>query len=111
METIARICSERTATVFGLDDRKGFVRIGADADLAIVDLNRSRKVGEDLFPETYSVFEGRELRGWPTTVLLRGDVILDDDQYVERPGRGIYLPRQVRRSQASAEPPRVGMGA
>ena len=42
LEDVVRWTSEAPARVFGLDDRKGFVRVGGDADLVLLDPARDR---------------------------------------------------------------------
>jgi dihydropyrimidinase len=41
----------------------------------------------------YTPFAGRSLQGWPTTVLSRGSVIVDDGKLSVQPGSGRFLPR------------------
>jgi len=48
----------------------------------------------DLHDRTgYTPYEGRQLRGVPETVLLRGSVIIDDGDLVATPGTARFLPR------------------
>lgn len=94
LETLVKICSENTARVFGFYPKKGVLSVGSDADLTIVDLSVTKKVSEELFPDTYSVFEGRELKGWPQTTLLRGQTVLERGEFVGKPGKGVYLHRR-----------------
>lgn len=97
LETIANISSQRVAQTFGLYPRKGTIRVGADADLVLVDLNHAEEVGPTSFGGSadYSVFEGMSLTGWPVITLSRGEVIVKDRQVVVQPGRGQYLRREV----------------
>jgi dihydropyrimidinase len=90
---------ELTATApakhYGLYPKKGTISIGADADLVLWDPQRRTTVNwADLHDRTgYSPFEGRQLRGFPETVLLRGTVIVDEGELFARPGSGQFLPR------------------
>ena len=43
----------------------------------------------------YTPYAGRELTGWPVTVLSRGDVIIDNGNLSAERGRGRFLPREV----------------
>ena len=49
----------------------------------------------------YTPYEGRQLTGWPDTVLSRGRVVVDDGKLVATPGSGRFLPRKA---GAAAEP-------
>ena len=39
----------------------------------------------------YTPYEGMKVRGWPTTVISRGDVIVDDGTLFADRGRGEFL--------------------
>jgi dihydropyrimidinase len=41
----------------------------------------------------YSPYEGKDVKGRVETVLLRGNVIVNGDEYVGQIGDGQYLPR------------------
>ena len=41
----------------------------------------------------YTPFAGRTVQGWPTTVIRRGEVIVDDGKLRAKPGSGHFLPR------------------
>lgn len=42
----------------------------------------------------YSAYEGMEVEGKVETVMLRGKIIIDNDEYVGEKGDGRYLPRE-----------------
>ena len=42
------------------------------------------------------MFEGFRVRGNARTVLSRGEVIVDNGQFLGKPGRGQYLRREAR---------------
>lgn len=92
---IARLTASRPAEIFGINDRKGSVRLGADADLAIVDLDWQRTPTADLLGTwcDYSLYENTALRGWPRMTLLRGKLIQENGTVVAEPGVGEYLRR------------------
>ena len=43
----------------------------------------------------YTPYEGREVVGWPQTVLSRGQVIVDDGKLLAKPGSGRFLAREA----------------
>jgi dihydroorotase-like cyclic amidohydrolase len=89
---IVELVSTNPARAFGLAPRKGAVAIGADADLAIVDMNATHAVTAErlLSAQEYTPFEGMELTGWPVQTLLRGRVVLRDGAVTGEPS-GRYL--------------------
>jgi len=101
-ERMVEICCRNTAYSSGLYPKKGAIQVGSDADLVIVDMDKKTKVrGDKLFSYAdFSIFDGMELRGWPTKTILRGEVIfnwegedLDDRQVIGKHGFGRYIPR------------------
>ena len=89
--------SARHAQTYGLFPQKGTIAVGADADIAIWDPDKRVTVTKDLVHDNtgYTPYEGRELTGWPVTVLSRGDVIIDNGNLSAERGRGRFLPREV----------------
>ncbi len=80
----------------GLYPQKGAIRVGSDADIAIIH-PRERITVDPATMETnadWSPYDGWELAGFARTTLSRGDVIVDDYQVVGEGGRGKWLPRR-----------------
>lgn len=90
------LTSTNPAKIFGLYPRKGSLTPGADADILVWDPERSLTYGIAYAKHRtdYNLFEGWELTGYPEKVLLRGQVIVDGDRWLGRPGGGRFLPRQ-----------------
>jgi len=61
------------AKLYGLHPRKGTIAVGADADLAIWDPERVVTVTTEMLHDNvgYTPYEGRQIVGWPTTVISR----------------------------------------
>lgn len=97
LERLVEICCTTPAKVSGLFPRKGVIQVGSDADLVLVDSRTVRTVkAEELLTSCdFTVFEGRELTGWPTLTLLRGLVLFRDGKIVAEPGVGRYVPRSA----------------
>ncbi len=90
---IARLLAERPAQRFRLP-RKGGIEVGADADLALVDLSVSpRLLREELLDRhRMSPFVGRPLRGAVRRTLLRGRTIYRDGVVVGKPAGRFVRP-------------------
>jgi dihydropyrimidinase len=90
------LLTRQPAQHFGLGARKGSLRVGADADLTVIDLHTPRTVraAEIGSVAGYSLYEGVSLRGWPTFVSLRGRPVVRHGCVLEEArGHGEYLPR------------------
>jgi dihydropyrimidinase len=69
---------------------------GADADIAIWDPNKRLTYGVKTAQHRtdYNLYEGWELTGYPVMVFLRGQLIVDGDKWLGKPGMGRFLKRQ-----------------
>lgn len=96
LERVVELVATNPARAYGLSPRKGSITIGADADLAIVDLEETYPVTTErlLSAQDYTPFEGMELAGWPTRTLLRGQTVFADGEAVGSPS-GAYLKRPL----------------
>ncbi|MCL4186299.1 MAG: amidohydrolase family protein [Rhodobacteraceae bacterium] len=86
--------AERPARFFGLADRKGAIRSGADADLAV--LEEGSFVWDEaraLDGLAWSPFNGRIFTARVAASYLRGRLAWDGGQVAARQGWGRYLPR------------------
>jgi len=86
LELIARVTAEYVAQRFHLP-RKGLLAIGADADLALIDLGATTTLQpEDLFyRHPHSPYVGRRLRGRIVRTVLRGGTVYRDGKMVSNP--------------------------
>jgi len=80
----ANLLATNPAKIAGLWPRKGAIRVGADADVLIVDLAREWRVERDRLysRHTHSPFVGWPMTGWISRVLLRGRTIALDGEVV-----------------------------
>ena len=104
-ERIVDLVSTNPARAYGLDSRKGAIAVGADADLAIVDMDQTHPVTTErlLSAQDHTPFEGMELTGWPVRTLLRGRTAFADGETVGEPA-GAYLKRPLITEQPLTAP-------
>jgi dihydropyrimidinase len=95
LEEFVQLTATRHAEIYGLAPRKGAIAVGADADLAVWDPDKKLRITKDLVHDQtgYTPYDGRELTGWPVTVISRGDVIVEDGKLNAARGRGQFLAR------------------
>jgi dihydroorotase len=100
LERLVDVTAEQPARRFGLG-QKGRIEVGADADLAIVDLDQVHEIRDEevLSKIGWTPYAGRTVRGAIDTTIVRGQVVYRGGRIVGRPGWG----EQARPSPASAE--------
>lgn len=91
---IARLTSFNVAERFKLPKTKGRIEVGADADLALVDLKTQFTVrAEDLwYRHRQSPYVGRALTGRVVRTILRGNTIFDGGRVMSRPTGQLVKP-------------------
>lgn len=96
-ERLVEVCCQNPAYYMGVYPKKGTISVGSDGDVTIVDLNKTKKItAKELYTiSDYTVYEGREVKGWPTLTVLRGNVVYENGKVVGKPGVGQYLPRKL----------------
>ena len=69
--------------------------MGADADIAIIDLNETRTVTAAGLQgrADYSIYEGMSYTGWPVQTLVRGNTVSQNGQVMASGGNGRYIYR------------------
>lgn len=89
LRDVARWTSERPAALLGLR-RKGRLEAGFDADIVLVDPERTAVVGEEAPVRTtagWSPWLGHTLRGWPVRTIVRGVTAFHDGVRGDARGR------------------------
>jgi dihydropyrimidinase len=89
------LTATQPARIFGLYPQKGALLPGADADIVLWDPSRRVTYGVQYAHHRtdYNLYEGWELQGFPETVLLRGQMIVQRGEWRGRPGMGRFLKR------------------
>ena len=97
LNRFVQLNSTMPAKLFGLFPRKGTIAVGSDADIVLFDADETWTIraAEHHSRVDYSLFEGRELTGRVKKVFLRGDLIVDGETWLGRPGGGQYLHRSA----------------
>ncbi len=113
IERIAAVTSLNVARLYGLH-AKGRLAVGADADIVVVDPDRTRAVAPDELEShsDYSPYEGETLKGWPVLTVLRGRVLAEEGRLAEAAlaGRsGRYVARSGRPADSPASHGTAGM--
>jgi dihydropyrimidinase len=94
VEKFVELTATAPARIYNLPG-KGSLAIGADADVALWDPERRVTLDDAMVHDRagYTPYAGRTVQGWPTTVLCRGEVVVEDGALGAAPGSGRFLPR------------------
>jgi len=98
LERWVEITSTTPARMFGLYGKKGVIQPGADADIVIYDPNGHTSIGygegrTHHMNMDHSAWEGFEIDGHVDTVLSRGKVVVDGNQYLGAKCDGQFVKR------------------
>lgn len=95
LNKFVEVTSTNAAKIFGMFPRKGTIAVGSDADIVIFDPNEEHTVSVDTHHMNvdYSGYEGWQLKGKTKTVLLRGQVAIDDGEVKVPQGYGQFIHR------------------
>ena len=89
------LTSTMPAKLFGMFPKKGTIAVGTDADIVLFDPDEqwTIRASEHHSRVDYTLFEGHPVTGRVKKVFLRGQLIVDGDEWLGREGMGEYLRR------------------
>jgi dihydropyrimidinase len=84
------------AKIFGMFPRKGTIAVGSDADIVIFDPNKKHTLSAKSHHMNvdYSGYEGWEVTGKVKTVLLRGEIAIENNECKIEKGFGKFIKRK-----------------
>jgi dihydropyrimidinase len=95
LNRFVELTSTNVAKLFGLYPRKGTIAPGSDADIVVWDPEKKLTISAKTHHSNvnYNLFEGTKVTGAPEVVLVRGQVIVENDELVAQPGAGQFIKR------------------
>jgi dihydropyrimidinase len=95
LNRFVELVSTNPAKFFGMYPRKGTIAVGSDADIVVWDPEKRHTISANTHHSNvdYNLFEGTEVVGAPEVVLVRGQVIVENDELVGEPGAGRFVKR------------------
>jgi dihydropyrimidinase len=95
MRRFVELVSTNPARFFGLYPRKGTIAVGSDADIVVFDPEKRHTISAEAHHSNidYNLYEGTEVVGAPEVVLVRGQVVVENDELVGEPGTGQFVKR------------------
>src|SRR5207237_4678291 len=95
MNRMVELLCTNPAKLFGLYPRKGTIAVGSDADIVVFDPDRKLTISAATHhsKSDYNLFEGTEVTGTPEVVLLRGQVLVEQEELKAEPGYVQFVKR------------------
>ena len=66
---------------------KGRLAVGYDADFTVVDMSAKRRIEDRWIASKsgWSPYDGRTVTGWPVATIIRGSIVMREDELLARP--------------------------
>lgn len=89
------VIATNPAKLAGLYPRKGTLAVGSDADIVVLDPQQEVVISQPMMhgKTDYTPFEGWKVKGYPCTTISRGQVVVQDGEFVGERGHGEFLKR------------------
>lgn len=86
LEHLVELCSRNPARLYNAIG-KGEIRVGNDADFTIVDLKAQREITNSWIASKsgWTPFDGWKVNGWPVATIVRGHIVMREDQLLGSP--------------------------
>ncbi len=84
------LCATNPAKLFGLEDQKGALEVGLDADIVLYDPTKEVVIkNEELHGDTdHIIWEGTEVKGYPVATYSRGNLVFENGEFKGEKGYG-----------------------
>ena len=97
LQKFVEVNSANAAKIFGMFPQKGVLAIGSDADVVLFDPNEKHRIsaGSHHMNVDYSAYEGLEVTGKVKTVILRGQLAVENNSIKIEKGFGRFIRRKT----------------
>jgi dihydropyrimidinase len=105
LQEFVALTATNHAHTYGLFPRKGTIEVGSDADIAIWEPGKEVTLTAGMMKDNvgYTPYEGITVTGWPTMVLSRGRIVIQNEQLFVDKGTGKFIARGVPAPVAAAK--------
>ncbi|MCL2492777.1 MAG: dihydroorotase family protein, partial [Clostridiales bacterium] len=93
LEKLVEATSVNGAKIFGFYPNKGSNLPGTDADFTIVDMEKEWAINSDhVYTKSgLNSYHGRKIKGQVTHTIVRGSVVMENDEVIGKPGFGKFI--------------------
>ena len=96
LNKMVEVACTNPAKIFGMFPQKGTIAVGSDADIVLFDPNEQHQISAKThhMNVNYSAYEGWQTTGKVKSVLLRGQLAIDDNECLVEKGYGRFIKRK-----------------
>lgn len=94
LSRLVELMSTNVAKHLGVHPRKGTIRVGSDADLTFIDMDKTAVIDASRLHSKCGTtpYEGWELKGMPVATMVRGRFVMEEGEVIGEPGYGRFTP-------------------
>jgi len=80
---LVEITSTRPAEIMNIQEHKGKIQTGYDADLVVADLEKTQLISNDLMYSKcgWTPFAGTKVTGWPVMTMVNGKIVYNHGEF------------------------------
>jgi dihydropyrimidinase len=96
LQRFVDVVATTPAKLMGLYPQKGHLHPGADGDVIILDPDLTKIITPSILRQNadYSPYEGKRVRGWPVTTIIRGRLVVHENMLLVERGWGQFVTRR-----------------
>ena len=81
LEKIVQLMTENPASIYKMKN-KGFIKLGYDADITIVDMQKEKTISNDFMKTKcgWTAFDGVKTKGWTQYTIVNGNIVYNDGE-------------------------------
>jgi dihydroorotase len=83
LDQLVKLMCENPCKIFGIK-RKGYLKEGYDADLTIIDMNKSVTIKNEMIASkcAWTPFDNYKVKGFPVATIVNGSIVMKDGKVV-----------------------------
>ena len=83
LDQLVKLMCENPCKIFGIK-RKGYLKEGYDADLTIIDMNKSVTIKNEMIASKcgWTPFDNYKVKGFPVATIVNGSIVMNDGKVV-----------------------------
>ena len=94
LNRFVQLTSANPARLFKIKN-KGFIDIGNDADFTIIDIQKERVIENNWIASKcgWTPYDGMKVKGWPVMTVIRGNIVMKEDELFDPIGQPMQFVR------------------